>query len=228
RRPLFNARLGASTSAGPSTAQQVRHRGQLAPRKMDWIKRHRGVIPIPTGGSTKATTLAYGDFGIRIRSEGLRLSAKQLTTADDVLKRKLKPIKGAKIWMRVFPDIPVCVKGNETRMGRGKGLFEYWATRVPTNRVLFEIGGVPIREELAREALRQAAAKLPCVMEFITRATPPRVGDVDVVPKGYVVRGGKLVEAKVANEVKAVLTPELIAAAMEAFPSPVAPVASAV
>ena len=116
RRPLFNARLGAPSGALsmplplPGAAQQVRHRGQLAPRKMKWIKRHRGVIPIPTGGSTKGTTLAFGEYGIRIRSEGLRLTAKQLTTADEVLKRKLKPLKGAKIWMRVFPDIPVCVK----------------------------------------------------------------------------------------------------------------------
>ena len=74
------------------------------------VERHRGVTPIPTGGSTKGTTLAFGDYGIRIRSEGVRLSAKQLTSVEDVLKRKLKPLKGAKIWMRVFPDIPVCIK----------------------------------------------------------------------------------------------------------------------
>ena len=65
--------------------------------------------------------------------------------------------------------------------------------RVNTNRVLFEIGGIPIREELAREALRQASAKLPCVMEFITRATPPRVGNLDIVPEGFTVRSGKMV-----------------------------------
>ncbi|EJD43561.1 ribosomal protein L16 [Auricularia subglabra TFB-10046 SS5] len=188
RRPLARAFVPAAPSVS-----QVRHRSQLAPRAVKFVKRHRGVIPIPTGGSTKGTTLAFGDYGIRIRSEGKRLTAKQLQSADDVLKRKLKPLKGARIWLRVFPDVPVCVKGNETRMGRGKGLFEYWATRVNTNRVLFEIGGIPIREELAREALRQAAAKLPCVMEFITRATPPRVGNLDIVPEGFAYRSGRIV-----------------------------------
>ncbi|KAJ3504420.1 hypothetical protein NMY22_g17931 [Coprinellus aureogranulatus] len=84
--------------------------------------------------------------------------------------------------MRVFPDLPVCVKGNETRMGKGKGTFEYWACRVPTGRVLFEIGGVPIREELARDILRQAAAKLPTEMEFINRESPPRLGSMLIRP----------------------------------------------
>ncbi|KZV81159.1 ribosomal protein L16 [Exidia glandulosa HHB12029] len=181
-------RPGAPSSLG----QQVRFRSQLAPRQIKWVKRHRGVTPIPTGGSTKGTTLAFGEYGIRIRSEGVRLTAKQLTSVEEVLKRKLKPLKGAQIWMRVFPDIPVCVKGNETRMGRGKGLFEYWATRVNTGRVIFEIGGIPIREELAREALRQAAAKMPCVMEFITRQTPPRLGNLDIIPDGFIMRSGRL------------------------------------
>ena len=114
RRPLARAALPTHTAvplhAPPTLPPQVRYRGQLAPRTVKFLKRHRGVIPIPTGGSTKGTTLAFGEYGIRIRSEGVRLSAKQLTSAEDVLKRKLKPLKGAKIWMRVFPDVPVCVK----------------------------------------------------------------------------------------------------------------------
>ncbi len=147
----------------------TRNRGQLAPRQIKYIKRHKGRVPIPIGGSIRGTTLAFGDWGIRIKGNGHRLSAKQLTTAEDVIKRKIKPFKGAKVWLRCFPDIPVCIKvcalccglvwmfnavqGNETRMGKGKGTFEYWATRLPTGRVIFEIGGVPIREELARESL---------------------------------------------------------------------------
>jgi len=85
--------------------------------------------------------------------------------------------------MRVFPDVPVCIKGNETRMGKGKGSFEFWATRVAPGRVLFEIGGVPVREELAREALRLACDKLPVMCEFITRDTPPRLGNLVLTPE---------------------------------------------
>ncbi|TFK47569.1 ribosomal protein L16 [Heliocybe sulcata] len=164
-------------------AEGNRARHQLAPRKVEYIKRHKGVIPIPTGGSTKGTTLAYGDWGIRIKGPGVRFTAKQLQTAEDVIRRKIKIVKGAKAYLRVFPDIPVCVKGNEARMGKGKGSFEFWATRVPTGRVIFEIGGAPIREELARDALRLAADKLPSTMEFITKNTPPRLGNMLIYPE---------------------------------------------
>jgi ribosomal protein L16/L10AE len=77
---------------------------------MTHIKRHKGRVPIPIGGSTKGTTLAYGEWGIRINGQGARLTAKQLTVAEEVVKRKLKVLKGAKVYLRVFPDIPVCVK----------------------------------------------------------------------------------------------------------------------
>ncbi|KAG2065695.1 mitochondrial 54S ribosomal protein YmL47 [Suillus decipiens] len=167
----------------PHLPASVRFRSQLAPRQVQHVKRHKGRVPIPIGGSTKGTTLAYGEWGIRIKGMGVRFSAKQLTTAEEVIKRKIKVVKGAKVYLRVFPDIPVCIKGNETRMGKGKGTFEFWATRVPTGRVIFEIGGTPIREELAREALRQAADKLPTIMEFITRSTPPRLGNLVLQPE---------------------------------------------
>ncbi|KIL60321.1 hypothetical protein M378DRAFT_199826 [Amanita muscaria Koide BX008] len=169
------------TTLGPLSIFS-RARSQLAPRQVKHIKRHKGRVPIPIGGSTKGTTLAYGDYGIRIKSNGHRFTAKQLSTAEEVIKRKARAFKGLRVYLRVFPDIPVCIKGNETRMGKGKGTFEYWATRVPTGRVIFEIGGVPIREELARDMLRQAAAKLPTKMEFITRSTPPRLGSLVLHP----------------------------------------------
>ncbi|KAG2152979.1 mitochondrial 54S ribosomal protein YmL47 [Suillus bovinus] len=171
------------TTLVPYLPASVRFRSQLAPRQVQHVKRHKGRVPIPIGGSTKGTTLAYGEWGIRIKGMGVRFSAKQLTTAEEVIKRKIKVVKGAKVYLRVFPDIPVCIKGNETRMGKGKGTFEFWATRVPTGRVIFEIGGTPIREELAREALRQAADKLPTIMEFITRSTPPRLGNLVLQPE---------------------------------------------
>src|ERR1700722_15920026 len=87
-----------------------RARSQLAPRQVKHIKRHKGRIPIPTGGSIKGTTLAFGEWGIRIQGNGARFSAKQLTTAEEVIKRKIKVIKGCKVYCRVFPDIPVCIK----------------------------------------------------------------------------------------------------------------------
>lgn len=80
--------------------------------------------------------------------------------------------------MRVFPDVPVCVKGNETRMGKGKGSFEYWACRVPAGRVIFEIAGGNIKESVARQALKLAQVKMPVHTEFVTMQTPPRLGNI--------------------------------------------------
>ena len=88
----------------------TRGRGQLAPKQVKHAKRHKGRVPIPIGGSTKGTTLAYGEWGIRIKGNGARLSAKQLSTAQEVIIKKLKILKGSKVYLRVFPDIPVCIK----------------------------------------------------------------------------------------------------------------------
>ncbi|KAI0795673.1 mitochondrial ribosomal protein L16 [Abortiporus biennis] len=184
---LPSTRSLLSTCRATSTSNPLltftRNKGQLAPQRITYIKRHKGVLPVPTGGSTKGTTLAYGEYGLRIKENGARLSAKQLVAAEEVIKRKIKQVKGAKVYMRVFPDIPVCIKGNETRMGKGKGGFEFWATRVTPGRVLFEIGGAPIREEIAREALRLASDKLPTINEFISRTTPPRLGNLVLYPE---------------------------------------------
>lgn len=92
----------------PSTS---RARGDLAPRRTKYKKAHKGRVPLPTGGSTKGTTLVFGDYGIRIAGDvSARITAKQLKSADAALKKKLKVIKGVSVWLRVFPDIPVCVK----------------------------------------------------------------------------------------------------------------------
>ncbi|KAG8995210.1 mitochondrial ribosomal large subunit component [Tulasnella sp. JGI-2019a] len=167
-----------------SINRQARTAMKFAPTYVRHPRVHKGRVPIPTGGSIKGTTLNHGDYGIRIRGDGMRITAKQLQAAETVIKRKLKVIKGAKIWMRVFPDMPVCVKGNETRMGKGKGSFEYWACWVPTGRVLFEIAGEPggaeLRPEMAREALRLAADKLPVTVDFIDQSTSHRLGNLDI------------------------------------------------
>ncbi|KAK4685953.1 large subunit ribosomal protein L16, partial [Tremellales sp. Uapishka_1] len=167
----------SSRSVLPPLPQQVRFRSQLAPRRTKYRKAHKGSPTLPIGGSIKGTTLQHGTFGLRLLSS-TRLSASQLTSAMATIKRKIKPVKGAECWMRVFPDVPVCVKGNETRMGKGKGTFEFWACRVPTGRVVFEIGGGGIREEIARQALRLAQVKLPVATEFITSESSPRLGSL--------------------------------------------------
>ncbi|KAL4400265.1 39S ribosomal protein L16, mitochondrial [Malassezia pachydermatis] len=155
---------------------QVRFASNLGPRRTKYRKSHKGRVSFPIGGSVKGTTVTQGMYGIRTL-EPCRITATQLTAAETALKRKLKVVRGSQVFMRVFPDVPVCVKGNETRMGKGKGSFEYWACRVPVGRVLFEIGGhVEVRPEVAKDALRLAAAKLPIRTEFITASTPPRLG----------------------------------------------------
>jgi len=137
-------------------------------------------VPIlihPQGGSIKGTTLCRGDYGLRILASA-RFSSQLLSSCSEALKRKLRPIKGAQVHMRVFPHTPVCVKGNETRMGKGKGSFAFWAAKVPMGRVVFEVGGGGLREEVAKAALRLAQHRLGVPSEFITTATPARLGNI--------------------------------------------------
>ncbi|KAI9486380.1 MAG: ribosomal protein L16p/L10e-domain-containing protein [Benjaminiella poitrasii] len=159
--------------------QPVRFASNFSPKRTKYRKAQKGKIPIPIGGSTKGTTVEFGDFGLRIK-EGARLTGRQLTAVHNLLRRKIKPIKGSKVWMRVFPDIPVSSKGNEVRMGKGKGAFEYWACRVPINRIIFEIAGM--RKEIAKEAFRLASYKLPVKVEMVERGIKPIVGAGYVPP----------------------------------------------
>jgi hypothetical protein len=87
-----------------------RGRTILAPRRVKWSRRHKGRVSIPTGGSLKGTVLTFGDYGLRTKGEGVRITAKQLQTAEVAVRQKIKVIKGAKLHLRVFPDIPVGVK----------------------------------------------------------------------------------------------------------------------
>ncbi|GAA6003015.1 hypothetical protein JCM10207_001946 [Rhodosporidiobolus poonsookiae] len=158
----------------PAQLLQVRNKS-LVPRRTKYRKAHKGRAPIAVGGSTKGTTLEWGDYGLRV-NEAVRLSAKHLEVAEAALKRGLKPIRGSKVYLRVFPDIPVCIKGNETRMGKGKGTFEYWACRAKMGRVILEIGGPNLRPEAAHAVMKLAAAKLPCTTEVVDRTSQARIG----------------------------------------------------
>lgn len=195
--------LSPSSSTHLSSIGGVRHKGNLAPRRSKYRKAHKITIPFNTGGSTKGTTVQEGAYGIRLLAPA-RLSAKQLVAAETALKRKLKVVKGAQVFLRVFPDIPVCIKGNETRMGKGKGTFEYWACRANMGKVIFEIGGpVEIRPEVAKEALRLASAKLPVPTEFVTTASKPRIGSKIVEPEETVVAAEEMAPGQLGGSVSA-------------------------
>ncbi|KAK9315130.1 ribosomal protein L10e/L16 [Lipomyces starkeyi] len=149
---------------------QVRHGHQYAPRYALQRKQFKGRVPIRTGGSIKGTTLEFGGYGLRLRSAGVRISASQMKEAENVMMRIIRPLPGVQLYPRLSTNIAVCTKGNETRMGKGKGPFDYWAVRVPTGRILLEIGG-ELHEQVAREALRLAASKLPGIYEYVSKKT---------------------------------------------------------
>ena len=115
-------------------------------------------------GLAKGTEVSFGEFGLKAVGRG-RLTARQIEAARRAMTRHVK--RQGKIWIRVFPDKPITKKPLEVRMGKGKGNVEYWVAQIQPGRVLYEMDGVP--EELAREAFRLAARKLPFKTTFVTR-----------------------------------------------------------
>ena len=112
-----------------------------------------------TGGSIRGTTIVWGDYGLRMVDHDRRISAKQLKVASETIFRRLKGLD-YKLYKRVNASVGVYTKGNESRMGKGKGKFDYWAARVPVNRVIFELSG-QVHEKVVRDAFRLAGHKLP-------------------------------------------------------------------
>lgn len=170
----------SATSSRPSLIQlfktSVRWTHEYAPRFTVLRKKQKGRVPVRIGGSTKGSTLKFGSYGIRLKSEGTRMTALQLKEADNAIMRYVRPLNNGMLWRRLVTDIAVCIKGNETRMGKGKGAFDHWMVRVPTGKVIFEMYGDNLHERVAREAFRKAGTKLPGVFEFVSKATPIRVG----------------------------------------------------
>lgn len=134
----------------------------LIPKKVKWRKQRKGRI---TGSETRGTTLAFGDFGLKAL-ESERITARQIEAARRAISRQMR--RQGKIFIRVFPDIPVSKKPAEVRMGSGKGSVEYYVFKTRPGRVLFEVLGAS--EEVAREALRLAANKLPIKCKIISNA----------------------------------------------------------
>ncbi len=136
----------------------------LMPKRVKYRKQMRGRM---RGKASRGAVVQFGDYGLQA-TEPVWLTSRQIEAARRAMVRHIK--RRGKVWIRVFPDKPVTQKPAETRMGKGKGSVEFWVAVIKPGRVLFEMSGV--EEELAREALRLAASKLPCKTKFIKRIDP--------------------------------------------------------
>ena len=133
----------------------------LQPKKTKYRKAFKGRI---SGDAKGSTALNFGAYGLKAL-EPERITARQIEAARRAITRHIK--RQGRLWIRVFPDVPVSKKPAEVRQGKGKGTPEFWICRIKPGRIMFEIDGVP--EETAREALRLGAAKLPIKTRFIQR-----------------------------------------------------------
>ncbi len=133
----------------------------LQPKKTKFRKQFKGRIH---GVAKGGTDLNFGQFGLKAL-EPERVNARQIEAARRAITRQMK--RQGRVWIRIFPDVPVTSKPIEVRMGKGKGSVDFWACRVKPGRIMFEVDGVP--EDVAREALRLAAMKLPVKTRTIVR-----------------------------------------------------------
>lgn len=135
----------------------------LSPKRTKFRKMHKGRIH---GNAKGGFRLNFGAFGLKAL-EPERITARQIEAARRAITRSMK--RQGRLWILIFPDVPVTAKPAEVRMGKGKGSVEYWAARVHPGRIMFELDGVT--EEVARQAFELAAAKLPIKTKFVQRET---------------------------------------------------------
>jgi large subunit ribosomal protein L16 len=133
----------------------------LSPKRTKFRKQHKGRIH---GNAKGGTALNFGSIGLKAMEPG-RITARQIEAARRSITRYMK--RQGRLWIRIFPDVPVSNKPAEVRMGKGKGTPEYWAARVKPGRMMFEMDGVP--NDIATEALELAAAKMPIKCKIVTR-----------------------------------------------------------
>jgi large subunit ribosomal protein L16 len=133
----------------------------LQPKRTKYRKAHKGRIK---GEAKGGVDLNFGSFGLKAL-EPERVTARQIEAARRAMTRHMK--RQGRVWIRIFPDVPVSKKPTEVRMGKGKGSVEFWAAKVKPGRIMFEIDGVT--EPVAQEALRLAAMKLPVKCRFVAR-----------------------------------------------------------
>ncbi|MCG8382366.1 MAG: 50S ribosomal protein L16 [Gammaproteobacteria bacterium] len=134
----------------------------LQPKRTKFRKQHKGRN---RGLSLSGDKVSFGEYGLKSVDRG-RVTARQIESARRAMTRHIK--RGGKIWIRMFPDVPITKKPIEVRMGKGKGNVEYWVMKIQPGRVLYEMEGVS--EDLAREAFRLASAKLPVKTVFVKRS----------------------------------------------------------
>ncbi len=133
----------------------------LSPKRTKFRKQFKGRIH---GDAKGGTALNFGEYGLKA-VEPERVTARQIEAARRAMTRHMK--RQGRVWIRIFPDVPVTQKPTEVRMGKGKGSVEYWAAKIKPGRIMFEIDGVPL--PVAEEALRLAAMKLPIKTRFVQR-----------------------------------------------------------
>lgn len=133
----------------------------LSPKRTKFRKAHKGRIH---GNAKGGTTLNFGSFGLKALTPA-RVTARQIEAARRAITRHIR--RSGRVWIRIFPDVPVSSKPAEVRMGKGKGTPEFWVARVKPGRIMFELEGVP--RDLAEEAFTLAAAKLPLDTRFVAR-----------------------------------------------------------
>lgn len=136
----------------------------LLPRKTKYRKQQKGRL---TGLATRGNEVSFGRYGLK-SEDADRLTARQIEAARRAMTRHVK--RGGKIWVRIFPDTPITSKPAEVRMGGGKGAVDHYAAKILPGRILFEMDGVS--EDVAKEAMRLAAHKLPVKTKFVVRHTP--------------------------------------------------------
>ncbi len=133
----------------------------MQPKRTKYRKAHKGRIH---GTAKGGTTLNFGSYGLKATTPG-RVTARQIEAGRRAITRHMKRL--GKLWIRIFPDVPVSQKPAEVRQGKGKGSPEFWAARVNPGRIIYELDGVPV--EVAHRAMQLAAAKLPIRTRFVTR-----------------------------------------------------------
>ncbi|TGZ84000.1 ribosomal protein L16 [Ascodesmis nigricans] len=182
---LCNQLLRTNISSPPSQTRSFRtssaSQNWLLPKKGDFGSVHKGRPRVHIGGACRGTTVVWGDYGVRMVDYHRRLSALQLKNAEETIKRKLRGMK-YRLYTRIAANIPVYQKGNEVRMGTGKGSLSFWASRVPVGRVIFELKG-EVHEELVKDAFRVACNKMPGKYEFTKKGDPPILGITKLTPE---------------------------------------------
>jgi large subunit ribosomal protein L16 len=131
------------------------------PKRTKWRKQHKGRIH---GVAMSGTTLSFGSYGLKAL-EPERITARQIESARRAITRHIR--RAGRVWIRIFPDVPVTAKPAEVRMGKGKGSVDRWVVRIKPGKIMYELDGVS--EQLARGAFERAAAKLPIRCKFVTR-----------------------------------------------------------